>query len=332
MKSPHILTMFLAASALALTSVNAQTTVTSDVVGYTTSTLTGGVGNIYAPSFVRNASASGALTSVTSGTTLSTNATLSPAVFNETTSVSGVSKGYPRYYVEFTNDSDSDDGFDTAGLIVDVVSNTSTDIVVSSDVTALGVKGDESFVIREHVTLGSLFSGSTGLGAYSDAITIYNEDGPGTAVTHISDGAGGFLLNDFTTSSTDAPIYPGTGFVINNPSNVSITATGTVKESPTQVSVYGGSVVNIISVMQPKSSVSLGSELHTSLVAYTDVCTPYTTDGSLTATTGFMTTGSGSFVETDFITSASPTVDGTSQGIVVSAAVNTVVKLSGNDI
>lgn len=334
MKTPRSLSMFLAASVLSATSAFAQDAVTSDVVGFTTSSLTGGTGNIYAPAFVNAASATGSLTSSTSGatSTLATDASLADSAFNETTSVAGVSKGYPRYYVEITNDTNGGDGIDTVGLIIDIVSNTTSDLVVGADASALGIQGDETFVVREHVTLGKLFQGSTGISAYSDAITIYNEDGAGSAVTHISDGAGGFLLNDFVTSSTNAPIYPGTGLVINNPANVTITASGTVKESATQVVVYGGSVVNVVSTMQPKTSVSLGNEMHNALLAYTDVCTPYSTDGSLTAETGFMSTGAGSFVATDFVTAATPTVDGTSEAIVISAAAGTVVKLEGNSL
>ena len=328
--------MFLAASVLSATSAFAQDAVTSDVVGFTTSSLTGGTGNIYAPAFVNAASATGSLTSATSGatSTLATDASLADSAFNETTSAAGVSKGYPRYYVEITNDTNSGDGIDTEGLIIDIVSNTTSDLVVGADASALGVQGDETFVVREHVTLGKLFEGATGLPGYSNPITIYNEDGPGTAVTHLSNGAGSFVLNsDFVTDSTNAPIYPGTGVVINNPGNISITASGTVKESPTQVVVYGGSVVNILSTMQPKSSVSLGSELHDGLGAYADVCTTYTTDGSLSAEGSFLTTGSGSFVSNiDFVTPVTPSLDGTSEALVINAATGTAVKLAGNTL
>lgn len=333
MKTPRSISMFLAASTLAASSVFAQ--VTSDVVGYTTSSLAGGSGNIYAPAFVNSASATGSLTSATSGatSTLATDASLSENALNETTSVTGASKGYPRYYVEITNDTNSSDSLDTTGLIIDIVSNTASNVVVGANVSTLGLQGDESFVIREHVTLGSLFAGATGVPGYTNPITIYNEDGAGTAVTHLPDGVGGFVLNsDFVTVSTDAPIYPGTGIVINNPNAVGITATGSVKESPTQVVVYGGSVVNILSSMQPKSSVALGDELHSSLGAYADVVTPYSTDGTLSAQASFLTTGTGFVLNSDFVTATNPTVDGTSQAFVVNAASGTTVTLAGNSL
>lgn len=332
MKSPKYLSLFLAALSMTVTTSFAQ--VTSDVVGYTTTTLTGGVGNIYAPAFVNAASATGTLTSASSGstTTLATDATLTGSAYDETTSVAGVSKGYPRYYVEITNDTNSGDSIDTVGLIVDIVSNTASDIVVGADTSALGIQGDEAFVIREHVTLGSMFNGATGLPGYSNPITIYNEDGPGTAVTHLSNGAGGFILNaDFVTVSTNAPIYPGTGIVINNAGAVGVTVSGTVKETPTQVVIYGGSVVNIVSTMQPKSSVALGTDLHNSLGVYADICTPYSTDGTLAAQDSFLTTGTG-FVKNDFTTEANPSIDGTSQAYVINAAAGTSLALSGNSL
>ncbi len=334
MKSPHILTMFLAASALALTSVNAQTTVTSDVVGYTTSTLSAGSGNVYAPAFAKSPSISAVLTSISSGSssTLSTATSLSSGAYDETSDVTGVSKGYPQYYVEITNDTNSSDSLDTEGVILDIVSNSSTAVVVGVDVSALGLQGDEAFVIREHITLSELFANST-LTGYADAVSIYNEDGPGTAVAHVADGAGNWLLiSDYTTSSNDAPIYTGTGFVLNNSADVVVTAVGAVKETATQVPVYGNSYVNILGSMKPLTSATVASELLDGLTAYGDVCTPYSLDGTLTGGDAFVSTGTGFVSTSDYTTPVTPTVNGTREAFVVNAGTATVVKISGNTL
>lgn len=216
------------------------------------------------------------------------------------------------------------------------MNNTSTDVVVGADISALGIQGDEQIAIRKHLTLGDIFQGAVGLTAFTDAITIYNEDGPGTTYGHLPDGAGGFISGvDFVTATTDAPVYPGTGFVINNVGAVTVTPTGTVKESDTQVVIYGGSIVNIVSAMKPLSSVDVAADnrLNEALADYTDAGNTYTTDGSLAPAVGFLDDGAGGFVSSaDFVTPVTVNIDGTYQPIVVNAASGTVYKVSGVQI
>ena len=123
----------------------------------------------------------------------------------------GFQKVIPLYYVEILNDTNSGDGVDTEGLIVDIVSNSASSVVVAADADALGLEGDEQIAIRKHLTIGDVFDGAVGLPPFGSPVTIFNEDGPGTAISHVSNGSGGFVLtSDFTTISTDAPVYPGT--------------------------------------------------------------------------------------------------------------------------
>ncbi len=330
----------LSACAFSVNAQNAQS-VTTDVVGYTSTTLAGGAGNIFAPAFINSNSLAGVFLGVTSSAnSVFTVSGLSGGEFDRSTSVAGVSKGYPLYYVEILNDTDVSDSIDTVGLIVDIVSNTGTSIVVAADADAQGLNGDEQFVIRKHVTLSSLFAGSTGLAAFTDLITIYNEDGPGTAVSHLPDGSGGFVLGaDFATISSDAPIYPGTGFVINNVGAVTIVPTGTVKESDTQVAIYGGSVVNIISSIKPLPSVDMSADgrLNEALSDFTDIASSYSNDGSLIPVTpdgalgpGVLDDGAGGFVSAaDFVTPVSVVIDGTSDAMVVNAGNDSVYKVKG---
>jgi len=340
-KTPHKFIALLSGAALLASSGSAQT-VATDPVGYTSTTLPVGAGNIFAPAFVHADDVVSAATGVTAGatSTITVSATLSAGAFDESVDVAFVSKGYPKYYLEVLNDTNGGDSIDTEGLILDIVSNTASDVVVGADTSALGLQGDENIAIRMHMTLSDIFSGSTGLIGFTDAVTIYNEDGPGTQVGHLPDGAGGFVLAaDFTTITSDAPVYPGTGFVINNVSPVTITPTGTVKLTDTQVVIYGGSVVNLVSAMKPLTLVDLGADgrLNDALAAFTDVGTSYTTDGTLVPAVpsgapgaGFLDNGAGGFVSAiDFFTPVTVGVDGTSGAIVVSASAGTVYKASG---
>ena len=342
MKTPQKIISLLAGSALfAASFMNAATT---DVVGYTTTTLPAGAGNLFAPAFVNNNSFMGVLTGAAAGpdSTLTLSGTMTAAAFNESSDVAGVSKGYPLYYLEVLNDTNASDSIDTEGLIIDIVSNSTSGVVVAADTSTLGIQGDEQIAIRKHLTLGDVFSGSTGLTSFTDAITIYNEDGPGTAVTHVPDGAGGFLLNsDFVTGSTDAPIYPGTGLAIANVALLTIVPTGVVKESDTQVAIYGNSVVNIISVLKPISNVVLSSDgrLNEAMEDFTDVVTQYSSDGSLlpvvpsgASQPGFVDDGSGGFLSSDFSTPVSVTVDGSSEAFAVGSTGDRVYKISGTVI
>ena len=340
MKTPTPKITALLSGAALLASLSAQA-VSTNPVGYTSTTLPVGAGNIFAPAFVNADDVVGTAVGVAAGatSTITVSATLSAGAFDESVDVAFVSKGYPKYYLEVLNDTNGADGIDTEGLILDVVSNTVSGVVVGADTSALGVQGDENIAIRKHMTLSDVFSGSTGLIGFTDAITIYNEDGPGTSVGHLPDGAGGFVLAaDFATITSDAPVYPGTGFVINNVSPVTITPTGAVKLTDTQVVIYGGSVVNLVSAMKPLALVDLGADgrLNDALAVFTDVGTSYTTDGTLVPAVpagapgaGFLNNGLGFVSATDFATPVIVEVDGTSEAIVVSASAGTVYKASG---
>jgi hypothetical protein len=313
---------------------------TTNVVGYTSTTLPAGAGNLYAPAFVNEDSFVGTLDGVTVGSTsvLTLSSSVDPGSFDDQDASAGppATKAYPLYYVEVLNDT-SPDGLDTEGLVLDVVSNDANSVTVAADASSLGIQGDEQIAIRKHLTLGDVFSGSSGLTGFADVITIYNEDGAGTAVSHNPDGSGGFFLGNgfFDTETTNAPVYPGTGFVLNAVGEVTIVPTGVVKETPTQVSVFGGSVVNIVAVMKPVTSVSLSSDgaLNDAIADFSDVAATYRTDGSLTADVAFNDTGSSFVVANGFFdTPTDPSVDGTFQPVVINALSDTVYKVSGNVI
>ncbi|ADE55385.1 hypothetical protein [Coraliomargarita akajimensis] len=326
MKRTPVKTIF-AASVLGL-AVSSASAVTTEVVGYTSTTLPGGAGSIFAPSFINANAFQGSIT----GTTPGAESVLSLAGLSASAYDAG--EIFPAYYLEVLDDTNGADGLDTEGLVLDVVSNGTGSVTVVGDVSALGLQGDEQVAIRKHLTLGQLFDGATGLLQFTDVVSIYNGSGAGTLDSYVPDGAGGWLdLSDFVTVGTDAVIYPGTGIVLNNVQDVTIVASGTVKETPTQVPLYAGTV-NLIGVMKPVSSFDLLSDgaLDDALLQFTDVVTTYSV-GTLQATQSAVSDGAGGLLDVaDFVTPVDLVVDGTADAVVVNAAANSVYKATGTVI
>lgn len=141
---------------------------TTGVVGFSVTVLPGGVGSIFAPAFVHNNTYEGVLQGATPGTSSVLALTgLEAGLLNE-------NPDFPAYYLEVLNDTNASDGFDTEGLILDIISNTSDSITIAHDSSAFGVQGNEAIAIRKHVTLSDVFKGSTGLTPYTDPVTIYD--------------------------------------------------------------------------------------------------------------------------------------------------------------
>lgn len=321
----HALLSLLTVSSFSFSSL-AQA-VTTDVVGYVSTVLPGGVGSIFAPSFVNADSVAGTIESVISSPTDST-FTISGLTANQYNTGST----FPTHYLEILNDTNSSDGLDTEGVILDIVSNTTSSVVVAADTSSLGIQGDEQFAIRKHLTLGDIFEGSTGLVAFGTPITIYNGLFAGSIETYLPDGSGGFVEDDFVTSATDAVVYPGTGIVVINSADVTILVTGTVKETPTQVSLYANQV-NIVSALKPLSTFDLTSDgsLDSAFVAFSDPITQYTS-GTLSPDNTVLTDGSGGVLEQDFVTPGTLVLNDPSAAIVAAPIGDRVYKTSGISI
>lgn len=137
-------------------------------------------------------------------------------------------------------------------------------------------------------------------------------------------------MQDFVTPA-DPVIYPGTGFVINNPNDVTLVTTGNVKETDTQVPIRGGSAVNIVTPMKPVSAFDMSSDGRAveAFEAYSSVFTQYSF-GDLIPHNAVLLNLDGNFVKgSDFVTPASLIVDGTAEGIVINTIHDTVYKASG---
>ena len=153
---------------------------------------------------------------------------------------------FPIHYIEIISGP-------KAGLILDILSNTSGSITVDADTAALGLTGSETYAVRKHATLGTLFAGGAGLAAGSDNVTIF--DTTGGSVVYSYNGAG---WEDALTGDPgdDAIIYPGQGFVITNgsASSVQVTFGGNevsyVKTGPTTVATYAAAT-NLVGLVNP---------------------------------------------------------------------------------
>ena len=187
------------------------------------------------------------------------------------------------------------------GLIIDIdpsTPNTATELTVLGKTTglgSLGLTGTETFCIRHHATLGTVFKNGAGLQAFSDLVTLVGDDGKGKPFGF--DGAAWVDGIGFTIASDNKIIYPGQGFLITSGSSVQLTFGGDVvayvRSGPLKVPVYGGKQ-NLVGIVNPLVSTNptdpnyttssvLGSGL--GLVNFLDpfsgIISTYSTDGGL---------------------------------------------------
>jgi len=222
---------------------NAQTTVTSGVVGYSKVNVPKGTRAVV-PGFVKNAvfTGVGTVTSQTiSATGLTANA-LKPTSFTDGT------PNYPTHYVEITSGP-------YEGYSFDVSSNTASSVNVTG--LPVGLSGAQvNYVIRPHLTIGDI--DSSGLPDGNVVLNIFNNpDAP--AVTYLYDSGGSWYDGNGTYLMNHVVIYPGMGISLNNSANssFSITFSGQVKSTKTAVPVYKKATVNLVGPMNPSTSSTL---------------------------------------------------------------------------
>jgi hypothetical protein len=212
---------------------NAQTSSTTPVIGYYKFDVP--VGNTaWVCGFVTKKDFQGAATSMTAGAN---------SVINQT---GAAFPAFALHYVEILSGT-------KAGLILDIVSNTATTITVEGNTTTLGLTGTETYCVRRHATLGTVFQGGAGLTAGGDNVTLF--DSLGGSSTHSYNGLNweDALSGD---PSDNAIIYPGQGFVITNGTVATETVTfggndvSYVKSGPTMVPIYTVAT-NLIGLINP---------------------------------------------------------------------------------
>jgi hypothetical protein len=266
------LNVTLAILVAAVMAGNAQTSVTSDIVGYTklefpTGTSGHGVG------FVKEDSFRGTPTILTS-----TTMTFSGASFG---SLGPTADGLPKYYVEIANGN-------LAGYNADIISNTSTVLTISADFSSLTTL--PTIVIREHIRASNIFANASGMEDFVDTLVVNNPDGSQTSLLRDSNSATGWI-DAGTFSAADLIVYPGQAFLLNTAGPGNFTFSGKVKTTPTAVPLYAASG-NFVSYSHPSASPSLQNiNLGTNLTLSEEyICTAgtFSTDGALTQNATFL--------------------------------------------
>ena len=307
------------ATAMLLGVANAQTPSSSPAIGFYKFDVPAGQ-SAWVCGFVTKKDFQGQATSTAAGDPLPDS---TPTTVITQSGATWAVDGFNLHYVEILTAGAS------AGAIMDVVSNTANTVRVKGTLT-----GAPTYCVRKHATLGTVFTDSAVLEAYSDSISLYNSNN--TLSSYFATGVNGeWLADDFSTPANDAIIYPGQGFVVAATNPVILTIGGGevsyVKTGPTQIPVYRGQT-NFVGLINPLVATSptdplvypnplistpttaggyttLGSFGLTSsgLEDYSDSITLYTQGGDLNPSGAFFTAGSDILAD-DFSTIANGTL------------------------
>lgn len=244
---------------------SAQTSVTTDPVGFFTLTIHGHGGvapsalSFIGVSMTQPVAYQGSVDSFSGSTITQNSATWADDAFDGANG---------PYFLEITSGSH-------AGLMLDIVSTTASTktLGLSQPVTSY-LTGGETFKIRKHWTLASLFGtagsgGSTVLGggassADADEILVYDHvsgsyDGYYNKVSGF--GTKGWRSENATTTGdmSGVVLYIDEGIIIRRkqPADVSVQLVGSVKTGPTMVAINPG--LNFVSNVYPAGALSLGT-------------------------------------------------------------------------
>lgn len=215
--------------------VQAQVQVTTPPVGVAKMVIAGGR-TLVAPVFVNDRAYQNPSVSISQNVGAGT----STVTFNNPGfTVNEFAEGaYPKFYAEVASRADNISAAE--GFAFDIISNTASAIVVNGLLlTDFSLAQDESFIIREHITVASFFEGASV--ARRDTLQFFTING---RVDVQYDGSA-WDLGEF-------PIYPGTGFIANLRGDVTVSTAGTVKTTKTIIPVYNDiGVINLVSSASP---------------------------------------------------------------------------------
>jgi len=241
--------------------IAASQTVSTPIVGFSKEQLPAGQ-HFFSPSFLK--------ASVYSGTATLSGATISGINISGSLGSSAYTDrpNFPTHYVEITSG-------DYAGTYYDIASNTSSSVTLTA---TPNVSGAVSIVIRPHVTLADVIKSESGIGEYSDSISVYDSTGNFSSYYF----AGGIVTgDDFSTPMGHVPIPPGKGVGINTGVNLSLVTSGQVRSTTLKVPVYPGAV-NVVGSFNPSTSTKLiNTGLATELDPYSESATLYDASGNL---------------------------------------------------
>jgi hypothetical protein len=262
MRAPTI-TALLAIPALSLTSFAASTAVTTPV---------GFVKQDFAPGYTVASSSllpdkvyEGLIGGFSGNSTMTFSGTpFSAGTFNE-------GANDPTHFVEVLTGSN-------AGLMLDVVSNTTNEVTVAMDISGLGLSTSDQIAIRPFTTLGSLFSDTT-LVAFDAWISLFRSDGSSDLFFRTDTG----WSPDGSTPANDRIIRPGEGYLLWTGTGGEGVNIGSVKTGQTKVPAFGPNVINLVSTLDPSSPKTLAdSGLATAADPFDTLIYVFSADGALT--------------------------------------------------
>ena len=264
------LNVTLAILVAAVMAGNAQTTVNSDIVGYSKITAPSGTvalvpGFVKSPKFTGSATLSGQSFAVTMPA-----GELNQSNFSDR-------PNYPTHYIEIT-------AGDYEGYAYDIVSNTATSVTAANVPSAINGQ-TFSVVIRPHVTLDDIASAS--MAEYSDAVNLINPDGSTTTRYY---AAGSWIAEDYSTAAGHTVIYPGQAALLSS-GGVEIMTTGVVKTTKTAVPLYAAAV-NYVGPLSPGGDTKVTQlQIESSMAPYADGFNQFSSDGSMTTIGTFYSDG-----------------------------------------
>jgi uncharacterized protein (TIGR02597 family) len=243
----------------------AQSSVTTDPVGFVTLTVRGHGGaaasalSFIGLSMTRPVEFQGVIDQVSSSTIVCNNATWADNAFNA---------GSGPCFLEITSGP-------WAGLMVDIV-NTVAATKSLELISPIPVVGGETFKVRKHWTLAAIFgaTNSAGLGgggsaAEADEILIYDAVNKRYDVYFYKNaglGGTGWRSTASSASASAVPLYIDEGILVRRKqaTDVAVVLSGAVKTGPTIVPITGNGL-NIVANVYPGGALTLGaSQLYTS--------------------------------------------------------------------
>ena len=235
--------------------------VSSEPLGYSTTTLSGSYENgsrkinFVSPSLVNPVSWRGTVASIAGDQVNLTGPSITADAFGATLTPS---VRY-AYYLQ------TQDGFWSH-----IVSNTTGALILPAGKASQLTQG-EAIVIRRHITitdyLGNnevgLRSSATGVVSQADRIVIVNPDGSGNTTIIPSSVNGGTWVTEGLTEASNFPIYPDQGVQISRtlPAELTLKNVGRVEVGGRQIQVNGGT--NIVPVVSPVDTTVAALALHT---------------------------------------------------------------------
>lgn len=296
------LSVILAILVAAVMAGNAQTTVSSPVVGYSKISCTSGT-VIVVPTFVKSDLYAGSSVIAADG--------FGCTAFSAGVRSPNIGSSYPKSYVEITSGA-------FEGYTFDIISNTATKLSAAG-IPANLVGQTVTIAVRDHLTLDDFVSGQTGLVDYDSGVSIYNPNGT-TSVRYFASPS--WVADDFSTPAGDTVIYPGSGFTLSS-GGASFTFTGMVKATKTVVPLYTGAV-NIVGPLNPSNAKYITQiGIASALDPYNDGINSFSTNGQMSINTTYYSDGA-DILDSGFATLV-PTVSDNvpvNQGFVVTVSQN----------